>query len=243
MTERKPRKRARQPDPPPSPPVATTDADEAERSLGRRVSLGLPLAALGAAVVVGAIAGLGSAMLVLAAGALLGTIGLLWASVRTLSGDAPLSMELEALAARDHGVDALGEQKRRVLRALKDLESEHAVGKIDDADYRDFVAKYREDAKAVMRKMDLRVAPLRAEAERLARDYLADKGIAAPRAAPGTEEDDDAPAAPEKKTEESEASAPARVECSACKVSNEADAKFCKKCGAALGQDEGHAKD
>ena len=34
-----------------------------------------------------------------------------------------------------------------MLRALKDLESEHAIGKIDDADYASFVARYRDEAK------------------------------------------------------------------------------------------------
>ena len=97
----------------------------------------------------------------MAAGALLGTIALLWASVRTLSGDAPLGLDLEAVGAARLGVDASSEQKRRVLRALKDLEAEHAIGKIDEADYDTLVARYRDEAKTVMREMDLQVAPLR----------------------------------------------------------------------------------
>ena len=238
MTERKTKKRPPQPDTPAPEP----DNDEAERSLGRAVSIGLPLAALVGAVVVGAVAGVGSAMLVVAAGALLGTIGLLWASVRTLSGDAPLSMELEALAAQRHGVDALGEEKRRVLRALKDLESEHAIGKIDDADYGAFVARYREQAKTVMRKMDLRVAPLRAEAERIARDYLAKQGLASEAvvaAKPDAPEDEGA--GPEEKAEASAGSD--RLACPTCSTSNENDAKFCKKCGAVLAAGKDHEKD
>ena len=102
----------------------------------------------------------------MASGALLGTIALLWASVRTLSGDAPLPADLEALAAQHRDVDALGEQKRRVLRALKDLEGERALGKIDEADYEALAMQYREEAKALMREMDRNVAPALAEAER-----------------------------------------------------------------------------
>jgi hypothetical protein len=171
------------------------------------------------AVVVGVVASLGSALLVLASGALLGTIALLWASVRTLSGDAPLPVDLEALAARRHTVDDLGEQKTRVLRALKDLETEHALGKIDDADYGSIVARYRDEAKTVMRQMDLEVAPLREEAERLAREYLQKKGAAAVE-----------PVAP------NTASPPvdARPSCPSCKTSNDPDAAFCKKCGSAM---------
>jgi hypothetical protein len=224
MAERKGKTRSTEPVKP--PPPATPDNDEAERSLGRLVSRGLPVVCLAGAIVVGMVAGVGSALLLVAGGALLGTIALLWASVRTLSGDAPLSLELEALSAQRHGVDALGEQKRRVLRALKDLESEHEVGKIDDGDYATFVARYREEAKAVMRKMDLRVAPLRDEAERVARDYLAKRGLA-----PDVEK-----AEKPERAAASEEAAPAsgRVSCATCSTSNEPDATFCKKCGSSL---------
>ncbi|HEX8792648.1 MAG TPA: zinc ribbon domain-containing protein [Polyangiaceae bacterium] len=171
-----------------------------------------------AAIATGLAAGLGSGLLVLASGALLGTIALLWASVRTLSGDAPLQTGFQAVAARRHGVDALGEEKRRVLRALKDLEAEHALGKIDDADYETLVARYRADAKAVMREMDREVGPLRAEAERLAREYLDKRGLGDGQEA--------APAEPKE--------TPDRAACPKCGTSNEADAAFCKKCGAAM---------
>lgn len=199
--------------------------DEAERSLGRAVAIGLPAATVVGAVAVGLAAGMGSGLLVLASGGLLGTIALLWASVRTLSGDAPLQTGFQTVATRRHGVDALGEEKRRVLRALKDLEAEHALGKIDDADYEDLVARYRADAKAVMREMDREIGPLRAEAERLAREYLGKRGLVEGQAAAPTEA----------KTEQAEAEdAPDRAACAKCGASNESDAAFCKKCGAAM---------
>src|SRR5262245_42981521 len=94
------------------------EADEAERRLGKAVALGLPGLCLVAAVGVGVGGGVASAFLVLASGALLGAIALLWASVRTLSGDAPLPVDLETVAARDPAVDDMAERKRRVLRAL-----------------------------------------------------------------------------------------------------------------------------
>jgi ribosomal protein L40E len=193
-------------------------SDDAERSLGRAVAFGLPVVALIAAVGVGLLAGLGSGLLVLAAGALLGTIALLWASVRTLSGDAPLPTGLETVEARRHGVDALAEEKRRVLRQLKDLEAEHALGKIDDVDYEALVARYRAEAKTVMREMDREIGPRREEAERLAREYLAKRGLVdgAPAAEPAPEPVAD------------------RAACAGCGASNESDAAFCKKCGAAM---------
>lgn len=194
------------------------DGDDAERSLGRAVALGLPAVTVVGALTVGVMAGVGSGLLVLASGALLGTIALLWASVRTLSGDAPLQTGFEMVAARRHDVDALGEEKRRVLRALKDLEAEHALGKIDDADYESLVARYRADAKAVMREMDREIGPLRAEAERIAREYLSKRGLV-----------DGGTAGPAETARE-----PDRAACAKCGTSNEPDAAFCKKCGAAI---------
>lgn len=201
---------------------ATRSSEESERALGRGVALGLPVAGVLGATVVGFLAGLGSALLVLAATALLGTIALLWASVRTLGGDAPLSTRFEALGARRHGVDALAERKRRVLRALKDLENEHALGKLDDGDYSTLQTRYRDEAKAVMREIDVQVSPLRAEAERVAQAYLAKKGLG------------DAPASAAPEPQETPVTTGERRTCPACEVSNEADAAFCKKCGASL---------
>jgi hypothetical protein len=197
---------------------------EAERRLGRIVAVGLPVATLAAAVIVGVVASVPSALLVLASGALLGAIALLWASVRTLSGDAPLPEDLEILAAQSHDVDDLAEQKRRILRALKDIENERAIGRIGEADYEEMARRYRDDAKVVMKRMDEREAPAMAEAERLARAYV-DKRTAAP---PRVEAPQGAVALPS-----------GRRTCLSCGVSNEPDAAFCKKCGAALARSEG----
>jgi hypothetical protein len=198
--------------------------NQVERALGRTVALGLPAASVLGAVAVGTVASVGSGLLVLAAGALLGAIGLLWASVRTLSGDAPLSTDFEMLGEDSPGVDALVEDKRRILRALKDLESEHALGKLNDADYSAIVSSYRADAKGVMRQMDARVAPFRGEAERLAQSHLKKRGLGSmtgPRAPDAV-----APSAD-------------RRLCGTCKTSNERDAAFCKKCGAQMEKEPG----
>ncbi|HEY8089389.1 MAG TPA: zinc ribbon domain-containing protein [Polyangiaceae bacterium] len=211
MAETKSRKRKRA-----AGPAPREQADDAERALGRAVALGLPVVALLGAVVVGTMAGLGSAILVLASAALLGAIGLLWASLRTLSGDAPLPSGLEGVAVGRAGVNELVEEKRRVLRALKDIEAEHAIGKIDDKDYGVFVDRYRTDAKELMRRIDADAAPLREEAERIAREYLAKKHV--PAAAPSE------PEPPED----------GRSTCASCDTSNEPDAAFCKKCGASM---------
>jgi hypothetical protein len=201
------------------------DNAKAERSLGRAVAVGLPVACLVAAVLVSATGSVGPALLVLAAGALLGGIALVWASIRTLSGDAPLALGLEVAATRQLAQDDLFEQKRRVLRALKDVEGERALGRIDDADYEELVARYRDEAKTVMRELDRQVAPMREEAERRARQYLSRHGFRA------AETSEDGPLQ----------EGVARVErrdCRGCGASNEGDAAFCKACGAAMGKTE-----
>ena len=157
--------------------AAPDDAAEAERRLARYAAYGIPAATVGTAIVVGFVMSLGPAILVLAAGTLLGVIALLWASLRTLSGEAPLPLELEAMAVRSRKVDDLGERKRRVLRALKDLELEHSVGKIDDKDYASLGDRFRGEAKDLMREMDGQIDPLRDEAERIAKKYLAKRGL------------------------------------------------------------------
>jgi len=206
-------------------PIPRRDSkeDASERAVARVFSLALPALGLSAALVAGFTAGLGPALLVAAGTALLGTIGFFWASLRTLSGDAPLpeGVQPHAFWARAPAP----ERKREALRALKDLELEHSVGKIDDADYYEMQARYRAAAKAVMREMDQGLAPRRAEAERLVKSLLEKKGLTAP-------EEGDANDANE--ADEAGSTASERVGCAKCGVSNEYDASFCKKCGAPL---------
>jgi hypothetical protein len=128
------------------------------------------------------------------------------------------------MASRRHDVDAMAEEKRRVLRSIKDLEAEHALGKIDEADYEALSMQYRDQAKALMREMDDSTAPAMAEAEKLAAEYLAAQGLGAKHA--------------DEVEEGGEITAPARMACASCGVSNEPDAAFCKKCGATIGARE-----
>jgi hypothetical protein len=184
---------------------------------------------------------------------LLSVIAFLWASLRTLSGDAPLDEGLVAVnvATRAASSESPAERKRRVLRALKDLEHEHAIGKIDDADYAQISARYREEAKEILRAMDVEIEPLRARAEELARAHLAKKGLGD---GPASSDAKSAKAAKDEMAEgdeapsdagSEEASAPSRLDCPKCRTSNEADAAFCKKCGTPLGGagDAAEAKD
>jgi hypothetical protein len=78
-------------------------------------------------------------------------VWLLWTSLLSLSGETELSLE-EAVALAAPRVEE--EQKRVVLRALKDLEYERRMGKIAEGDYLVLSARYREEAKALLVKVD-----------------------------------------------------------------------------------------
>jgi ribosomal protein L40E len=191
------------------------DTDERDRKLAQAIRWGLPGATLVGFLVMLLTTSLGPALLVLAAGGLLGAIALLWTSLRSLFGDVPIDEALDeaAAAARGHATSRAAERKRVALRALKDLEHEHAVGKIDDADYLALTERYRADAKAALRELDDQVAEFRPRAEALVEARLS-------RSA--------------RKSAKTEPEKAPRVACAKCGAKNDPDARFCKKCGANL---------
>lgn len=164
------------------------------------------------ALIVGLAAGVASALLVFVTGALLGAILLVWHSLRTLAGDADVDLALDAVPTGTSSL--LTEEKTRALRALKDLEAEHAIGKIDDADYAALDAEYRARAKEVIREIDDELAPYREKAEAIVRAHLEKRSVASAAA--------------------SKDEAPAKNACPECETHNDDDATFCKKCGAKL---------
>lgn len=215
----------------------TAALDEAK--LAKALSVGLPIVTVTIALVVGVLTSLATALLVLIGGVLLGTIAIFWASLRVLSGDAPLAPELEALDRSAYGVDALASRRKMLVRALKDLENERAVGKLEDADYEQIAGTYREELKEVLRRIDATLEPHRAKAEELARAYLVKAGLAEGSyrgEAPADERDEDSAS---KTATEPEA---ARRVCPKCEASNEPDAKFCKECATSLLASPGASK-
>lgn len=237
-------------------PRPTEEESELDRKLAQYARIGLPVGTVLLAGLAGSTQGPSAAVLVLAGGTLIGVISLLWASVRTLVGETPLSgADAYALGAPR----AEEEQKRAVLRALKDLEFEHGVGKISDDDYRELVTKYRAEAKRLLRQIDADAEPRRAQIEALVNRRLRQEGLLEggeePEAAPAEASDDDddeaspapkpvsAPLKGKKRKKMKGRAEPARAEasdsepseetriCSGCETVNDADAVFCKKCG------------
>lgn len=211
-----------------------------------------------AAVGVGLGIGLGPAFLVLAGGMLLGAVMLLWSSLGRLTGESPLTLD-EAIGLAAPSAEE--ERKRAVVRALKDLDYERSVGKISEDDYAELAARYRTEAKALLRTLDTGLAPLRKTAEKKLVARLKAEGIsveprgAAPNAVAGAGEGDAADAetsgaastppgsdstgndqtgAPPGDATVDAAPAELSAPCAKCGTTNDADASFCKRCGARL---------
>jgi hypothetical protein len=134
----------------------------------------VPAAWLLAAVVAGFVWGVQIVLLVLAAGAITLVITLMWASVQALTGGSPLGFE-EALGMG--APSKVEEEKRSVLRALKDLEYERGVGKISPEDYAELLAKYRAEAKRLIQSVDDALGPARQEVEKSLELRLARAGL------------------------------------------------------------------
>jgi hypothetical protein len=135
----------------------------------------VPVLWLVAAVVAGFLWGVQLVLLVLAAGAITLVIVLMWASVQSLTGGTPLGFE-EALGMG--APSKVEEEKRSVLRALKDLEYERSVGKISPEDYAELLAKYRAEAKRLIQSVDDALGPAREEVEKALEQRLERAGLA-----------------------------------------------------------------
>lgn len=92
--------------------------------------------------------------------------------------------------------DAIEEEKALVLRSIKELEFDRAMGKVGDADFADIGARLRARALDLMDQLDR-------------------------------------PAAQPKRSLKVAARAAAGI-CGQCQAANDADARFCKQCGAKL---------
>jgi hypothetical protein len=203
----------------------------------RLVRWAAPLVTLTIAIILGTLYGVQLVVLTLAAGALLLVIWLLWGSVQALAGESELSFE-EAFSMGTRSAEE--EQKRAVLRALKDLDYERSVGKISEEDYHEFSARYRSEAKRLIRDLDENLAEARKQVElelarrmrKLEQEREQDEDeLAEPAPATSVE----ATSNPENPALEAtkKAEKVAR-ECLACHAQNELDARFCKSCGAGM---------
>ena len=109
---------------------------------------------------------------------------------------------------------ALDREKTLVLRSIKELEFDRAMGKVSDQDFDGMGGRLRARARTLLKQLDVDETAYRDLIERELAERLQGVGL-----------------------EPVIASAPPvaeRVACASCGTSNEPDAKFCKGCGAEL---------
>jgi hypothetical protein len=166
--------------------------------------------------------------IVLGAGTLVLTLFWLWLSLRhTLAhGD---EAQIAVLDTASTSRATLLAEKQSLLVALKDLESERDTGKLSEGDFADLNARYRARARTVLKALDSQIAPHRDEAKAL----LKAAGEASTPAS--------VPSASAAVPDVAATDVAATESCPKCSTVNDADAAFCKKCGAKL-QSEAEAQ-
>lgn len=126
----------------------------------------------------------------------------------------------------------LEREKQALMKALKELEFDHEMGKVSDVDYQEIGGNYRARAVRVMRQLDLSAGQV---------DYrsLVERDVKSRVAARGGKPE---PKTTQPKPEAEIGSKPAadlngaraieeRPSCPSCATQNDVDAVFCKKCG------------
>ena len=142
------------------------------------------------------------------------------AAVQDDAADAPVGGRARA---------ALEREKALVLRTIKELEFDHAMGKTATAEFEDMRDRLKLRAVGLMRRLegsDYR----RAVEQELATRAPAARPVTAVVPAPAT-----VPGAGEPPVVPAPASTIARV-CGACRGVNDVDARFCKHCGAGIAE-------
>ena len=189
---------------------------------------------VGAAIPIGLLRGAPTVVLWVAFALLSAAVLIFWEALRTALDPAAPGDDDDTDA---EGVPSdLEARKRAALKALKDIEFERAIGRLSEEDHKELDAKYRAEARAAMRAIDEGLGPWLARAESMLDDAAAVKPpeAKAERAEAKAETTDAKPAlslekqpAPEKEPVEAKP-----VACPKCEAANDADAVFCKKCGA-----------
>jgi hypothetical protein len=108
----------------------------------------------------------------------------------------------------------LEREKMLAMRAIKELEFDRSMGKLSQADFEEMAGRLRARAMSLIKQLDEDASGYRSLIEREIRERVASSpsGVAAPPAEP----------------------VPAAEGACACGTINDADAVFCKRCGARL---------
>jgi len=211
------------------PKTATDTAPDPDRPAGRQPDAGLQpwqffvLAGLGCATAVTFMVRSQGVTPIILLTALMASAALV--------GMAALRMLRPLVTAEDDRTVMIGQRTRAALerekflslRAIKELEFDHAMGKVSDEDWKEMSGRLRARASGLIRQLDAgagyRDQIERDLAKRMGEGHGRDAGPRPSRALAD---------------EEPRATAPAERSCANCATANDRDAKFCKNCGAKL---------
>jgi hypothetical protein len=121
---------------------------------------------------------------------------------------------------------SLERDKTLVLRSIKELEFDRAMGKVSDADFAEMMGRLRERAMGIIRQLDsggYRDLIEQELALRLGHKPVAATETVASAVPPAVAIEEESPSA----TVEA-------IRCASCRTLNETDARFCKNCGQKL---------
>jgi hypothetical protein len=143
---------------------------------------------------------------------------------RTLAPLAAPDAEAFSEPRSDRAKAALEREKSLVLRSLKELEFDQAMGKLSPRDFDEMSGRLRARALSLMKQLDEGGSGYRGIIERELQARMAGRNAAAVLPRPTRD------GAPEKPTA-SEPDEPAAGACPDCGTVNDEDAAFCKRCG------------
>jgi hypothetical protein len=143
---------------------------------------------------------------------------------RTLAPLAAPDAEAFSEPLSDRARAALEREKALVLRSLKELEFDQAMGKLSARDFDEMSGRLRVRALSLMKQLDEGGSGYRGVIERELQARMAGRSAAAvlPRPAPDAAPDADASPEPDEQ---------AAASCPGCGTVNDDDAAFCKRCG------------
>ena len=124
---------------------------------------------------------------------------------------------------------ALEREKNLLLRSIKELEFDHAMGKVAEGDYEEMVARLRSRAVRILQQLDNTGSGYREIIERELAKRLVKAGSSTKVEPYATVEPD-----AEESVAQDFSPAPPQTACKSCGTVNDEDAKFCKSCGTRL---------
>jgi hypothetical protein len=118
---------------------------------------------------------------------------------------------------------ALEREKTLVLRSIKELEFDRAMGKVSEKDFAEMSARLRMRAAGLMRQLDAGAG----YRDQIEQEIAKRAGSGAPH--PSARQSEPRTADAEPRTADANT-------CASCSTGNDPDARFCKHCGASLGR-------